>query len=303
MSGCRAIRAFPRTPTPATSISACADHSVGPGRPAGILRFLSRAHVAQRGDSRRVLSQRRVRSLRELMSFYVERDLEPEKFYPRNPDGTVHKADDLPPGTRTLSTTTRRSTEGGRRTRADGYRDRRRHCIPRDVTDGRPAMRARWVCTPCATGRHSRASGLSAAVAPTALRGLMAANRRHAAYGGDGANCSGRSRRRPAAGRHRVPRARLAHPLDRIPQPPIKLPPTPTNTPGACSSPSTGPPPPRRAQPIRPHPRRRQTRRLGSLAKRNRRLPGRRPGPRPLGRATDPATTPPRPRPASKRSR
>jgi cytochrome c peroxidase len=37
-------------------------------------------------------------TLRELMSFYVERDLKPEKFYPRNPDGTVHKADDLPAG-------------------------------------------------------------------------------------------------------------------------------------------------------------------------------------------------------------
>jgi cytochrome c peroxidase len=37
-------------------------------------------------------------TLRELMSFYVERDLAPEKFYPRNPDGTVHKADDIPAG-------------------------------------------------------------------------------------------------------------------------------------------------------------------------------------------------------------
>jgi cytochrome c peroxidase len=37
-------------------------------------------------------------TLRELMSFYVERDLKPEKFYPRNPDGSVRKADDLPAG-------------------------------------------------------------------------------------------------------------------------------------------------------------------------------------------------------------
>ena len=32
------------------------------------------------------------------MKFYVERDLYPEKFYSRNPDGSVRKADDLPPG-------------------------------------------------------------------------------------------------------------------------------------------------------------------------------------------------------------
>jgi cytochrome c peroxidase len=37
-------------------------------------------------------------TLREVMSFYVDRDLKPEKFYPRNPDGTIHKADDIPAG-------------------------------------------------------------------------------------------------------------------------------------------------------------------------------------------------------------
>ena len=37
-------------------------------------------------------------NLKDTLLFYVERDLKPEKFYPRNPDGTVHKADDLPPG-------------------------------------------------------------------------------------------------------------------------------------------------------------------------------------------------------------
>ncbi len=37
-------------------------------------------------------------NLKDTLRFYVERDLKPEKFYPRNPDGTVHKADDLPPG-------------------------------------------------------------------------------------------------------------------------------------------------------------------------------------------------------------
>jgi cytochrome c peroxidase len=36
--------------------------------------------------------------MRDVMLFYVERDLKPEKFYPRNSDGTVHKADDVPAG-------------------------------------------------------------------------------------------------------------------------------------------------------------------------------------------------------------
>jgi cytochrome c peroxidase len=37
-------------------------------------------------------------TLREVMVFYNERDLHPEKFYPRNPDGSVHRFDDLPAG-------------------------------------------------------------------------------------------------------------------------------------------------------------------------------------------------------------
>lgn len=37
-------------------------------------------------------------SLLDVMHFYVERDLHPEKFYPRGPDGKVRKFDDLPPG-------------------------------------------------------------------------------------------------------------------------------------------------------------------------------------------------------------
>jgi len=37
-------------------------------------------------------------SLRDVLHFYVERDLDPEKFYSRNADGGVHKFDDLPPG-------------------------------------------------------------------------------------------------------------------------------------------------------------------------------------------------------------
>ncbi len=36
-------------------------------------------------------------TLREVMEFYVQRDTNPEKWYPRNPDGRVHVYDDLPP--------------------------------------------------------------------------------------------------------------------------------------------------------------------------------------------------------------
>ena len=32
------------------------------------------------------------------MHFYNERDLYPEKYYSRNPDGSVHRFDDLPAG-------------------------------------------------------------------------------------------------------------------------------------------------------------------------------------------------------------
>ena len=37
-------------------------------------------------------------TLRQVIEFYNERDLHPEKYYPRNPDGSVHRFDDLPPG-------------------------------------------------------------------------------------------------------------------------------------------------------------------------------------------------------------
>ncbi len=39
----------------------------------------------------------RFRSLKEVVAFYVERDTNPGKWYPRRPDGTVDKFDDLPP--------------------------------------------------------------------------------------------------------------------------------------------------------------------------------------------------------------
>ena len=35
-------------------------------------------------------------TLKQVMEFYVERDTDPGKWYPRNPDGTVDKYDDLP---------------------------------------------------------------------------------------------------------------------------------------------------------------------------------------------------------------
>jgi len=37
-------------------------------------------------------------TLREVIDFYNERDLHPEKYYSRNADGTVHVFDDMPPG-------------------------------------------------------------------------------------------------------------------------------------------------------------------------------------------------------------
>jgi cytochrome c peroxidase len=37
-------------------------------------------------------------SLRQVLEFYVERDLHPEKYYSRNADGSIHVFDDLPAG-------------------------------------------------------------------------------------------------------------------------------------------------------------------------------------------------------------
>lgn len=37
-------------------------------------------------------------SLRQVLDFYNERDLYPEKYYPRDADGSLHRFDDLPPG-------------------------------------------------------------------------------------------------------------------------------------------------------------------------------------------------------------
>ena len=38
----------------------------------------------------------RFKTLKDTLSFYVQRDTNPERFYPRSPDGTVNKFDDLP---------------------------------------------------------------------------------------------------------------------------------------------------------------------------------------------------------------
>jgi cytochrome c peroxidase len=36
-------------------------------------------------------------TLKEVLAFYAERDTNPERWYPRNRDGSVGKFDDLPP--------------------------------------------------------------------------------------------------------------------------------------------------------------------------------------------------------------
>jgi cytochrome c peroxidase len=38
----------------------------------------------------------RFKTLKDALTFYVQRDTNPEKWYPLNPDGSVHKFDDLP---------------------------------------------------------------------------------------------------------------------------------------------------------------------------------------------------------------
>ena len=42
----------------------------------------------------------RFNSLKDVVSFYVQRDTQPERWYPLNADGTVNKFDDLPPAYR-----------------------------------------------------------------------------------------------------------------------------------------------------------------------------------------------------------
>lgn len=46
------------------------------------------------------------KSLKDALTFYVQRDTSPEKWYPRNPDDSVNKFNDLPPAWRANVNTT-----------------------------------------------------------------------------------------------------------------------------------------------------------------------------------------------------
>jgi cytochrome c peroxidase len=59
----------------------------------GAFKVPSLRNVALRGA---YFHNGRFKDLRSVLRFYVLRDIEPERFYPRDPDGTVRKFDDLP---------------------------------------------------------------------------------------------------------------------------------------------------------------------------------------------------------------
>lgn len=59
----------------------------------GAFKVPSLRNVAKR---RTFFHNGRFSTLKDALSFYVQRDTQPEKWYPRNTDGTVHKFDDLP---------------------------------------------------------------------------------------------------------------------------------------------------------------------------------------------------------------
>jgi cytochrome c peroxidase len=59
----------------------------------GLFRTPSLRNVARR---KTFFHNGLVHSLREAVAFYVERDTQPEKWYPRGPDGKARKFDDLP---------------------------------------------------------------------------------------------------------------------------------------------------------------------------------------------------------------
>jgi cytochrome c peroxidase len=65
----------------------------GRGEFCGLFRTPSLRNVALR---RTFFHNGAVHSLREVIAFYVERDTNPGKWYPRDADGTVRKYDDLP---------------------------------------------------------------------------------------------------------------------------------------------------------------------------------------------------------------
>ncbi len=60
----------------------------------GAFKVPSLRNVAQR---RAYFHNGRFGTLKETLTFYVQRDTHPEKWYPANPDGSVKKFDDLPP--------------------------------------------------------------------------------------------------------------------------------------------------------------------------------------------------------------
>jgi cytochrome c peroxidase len=59
----------------------------------GAFKVPSLRNVALRGA---YFHNGRFKDLRSVLRFYVLRDTEPERFYPRDPDGTIRKFDDLP---------------------------------------------------------------------------------------------------------------------------------------------------------------------------------------------------------------
>jgi cytochrome c peroxidase len=59
----------------------------------GAFKVPSLRNVAERGAW---FHNGRFKSLKEALTFYVQRDTNPEKWYPLNADGTVNKFDDLP---------------------------------------------------------------------------------------------------------------------------------------------------------------------------------------------------------------
>lgn len=69
----------------------------------GAFKVPSLRNVAKRGV---FFHNGRFKSLKETLTFYVQRDTNPEKWYPADPDGTVRKFDDLPPEYRANVNTT-----------------------------------------------------------------------------------------------------------------------------------------------------------------------------------------------------
>ena len=63
----------------------------------GAFKVPSLRNVAERGAQ---FHNGRFKSLKEALTLYVQRDIQPEKWYPLRADGTVEKFDDLPPACR-----------------------------------------------------------------------------------------------------------------------------------------------------------------------------------------------------------